>query len=49
VIHQLSKPLYPHRQTTGASKWNPIEHRLFSEISQHEQVKMTDLDIFPFP
>jgi len=21
--------------TTGASKWNPIEHRLFSEISKH--------------
>jgi hypothetical protein len=20
---------------TGASKWNPIEHRLFSEISKH--------------
>jgi len=20
---------------TGASKWNPVEHRLFSEISKH--------------
>jgi hypothetical protein len=24
-----------HRHPTGASKWNPIEHRLFSEISKN--------------
>ena len=34
AIHLVSRPrslTYP----TGASKWNPIEHRLFSEISKH--------------
>jgi hypothetical protein len=33
------QPLWHHRTIahypTGASKWNPIEHRLFSEISKH--------------
>src|SRR5664279_4726622 len=27
---------------TGASKWNPIEHRLFSEISKHWAGKPLD-------
>jgi len=42
---QLSNPFgitatvahYP----TGASKWNPIEHRLFSEISKHWAAEAT--------
>jgi hypothetical protein len=40
VLCEVSKPLWarcvrPQAYRTGASKWNPIEHRLFSEISKN--------------
>jgi hypothetical protein len=38
-IHRLASDLTPtlrnHCYPTGASKWNPIEHRLFSEVSRN--------------
>ncbi len=35
LVERFGLPVTVCHYPTGASKWNPIEHRLFSEISKH--------------
>ena len=44
-LHSSRSHRYRHHYPPGASKWNPIEHRLFSQIGKNwAGVPLTDID-----